>query len=180
MVWPKTPIWPGLRWNFKSQDVETIPEVGTWFQLINNGTVAINNGTNGLQRLDKVVEFSQKHGIYLLLSLTNNWSLLPLNNSKPAPNDPSGASLNTTRNILSNDYGLLHHRILKSLSLISPTVTGGMDVYVRQLGHNLQHDSFYTDNTIMNAFNNYISQIVSRYKNNPFILGWYVFALECF
>lgn len=87
----------------------TIPENGTWFQQISNGTLTINNGTNGLQKLDKVVELAQKHGIYVLLSLTNNWN--------PLPNDPlaggvlprSIAQPNGTlpRNSLSSDYGMI-------------------------------------------------------------------------
>ncbi|KAF9466797.1 glycoside hydrolase superfamily [Collybia nuda] len=125
-------------WAFN--DVDTIPEAGTWFQHIsNNGTITINNGTNGLQKLDTMVQLAQKHGLYLLLSLTNNWSL----------------ARNTTvlRNILSNDYG-------------------GMDSYVRQLSSNLEHDQFYKNVTIIGTFKNYISHVVSRYKNNPSILGW--------
>lgn len=95
-------------------DVETIPENGTWFQLINNGTLTINNGTNGLPKLDKVVELAQKHGIYVLLSLTNNWNPLALLDNTTNSSIPFGASrrditpgTNNTlpRNSLSNDYG---------------------------------------------------------------------------
>jgi hypothetical protein len=59
-------------------DVETIPVNGTWFQLISNGTTTINNGTNGLQKLDLVVRHAENFGIYLLLVLTNNWNPRPL------------------------------------------------------------------------------------------------------
>ena len=55
-----------------------------------------------------------------------------------------------------------------------------MDVYVRALSssavHN--HDDFYTDQTILNSFLNYTTQIVSRYVNSPAILGWYMFLVS--
>jgi mannan endo-1,4-beta-mannosidase len=47
-----------------------------------------------------------------------------------------------------------------------------MDVYVRQLGDNLRHDQFYTNQTLIEAFQNYTTAVVSRYKDNPFVLGW--------
>ncbi|KAF9464694.1 glycoside hydrolase family 5 protein [Collybia nuda] len=138
-------------WGFN--DVETIPENGTWFQHISNGTITINNGTNGLQRLDKVMELAQKHGIYILLSLTNNWNPHPLDD----PGTAGGTRLVTNdtrpRNTLSNDYG-------------------GMDLYVRQLGSSQHHDQFYTNDTIITAFKDYTTAIVSRYKDNPFVIGW--------
>jgi mannan endo-1,4-beta-mannosidase len=62
--------------------------------LIAGGTTQINDGPNGLQKLDIILQLAQKHGIFVILSLTNNW-------------DPraSGAHFNTPRNFLSNDYG---------------------------------------------------------------------------
>lgn len=74
----------------------------------------INNGTNGLAKLDRVVELAQKHGIYVLLSLTNNWSPIPgIDIPLPADAGPLGRrqnpanNTNTTlpRGSLSNDYG---------------------------------------------------------------------------
>lgn len=79
-------------------DVQSIPVNGTWFQLISNGTATINNGTNGLQKLDTVVQLAEKHGLFLQLALTNNWN--PVNNAT------AGATNGTlNRNVLSNDYG---------------------------------------------------------------------------
>jgi len=92
--------------------VTTIPENGTWFQLIANGTTTINNGTNGLQKLDTVVRLAEKHGIFLHLSLTNNWNPLPLIDNTTAglsisARDVTNGTNNTLpRNTLSNDYGL--------------------------------------------------------------------------
>ncbi|KAG9318477.1 glycoside hydrolase family 5 protein [Chiua virens] len=77
-------------WAFN--DVNDASVNGTWFQVVGNGTSSVNNGPNGLQKLDTVIEMAEKLGLYLILSLTNNWYPLPVNNSLP-------------RNYLSNDYG---------------------------------------------------------------------------
>lgn len=145
-------------WAFN--DVSEVPSEGTWFQLIANGTTTINDGTNGLQRLDKVVALAEQHGIYLLLSLTNNWNPLPGidNNSSSMPNAirrdiTPGTNSTFNRNYLSNDYG-------------------GMDAYVRHFGVDKQHDEFYTNNTIIDLFKNYTTNVVSRYVNSPAIFGW--------
>ncbi|KAK0459721.1 glycoside hydrolase family 5 protein [Desarmillaria tabescens] len=130
-------------WGFN--DVTEIPENKnqTWFQLINkNGTVMINNGTNGLQKLDFVLEAAHECNMLVILSLTNNWN--PVANSSTNDTRP--------RNTLSNDFG-------------------GMDTYVRQFG-GCKHDEFYTNQTLINAFENYTTQIVTRYVNNPTVFSW--------
>lgn len=78
--------------------VREVPTEGTWFQLIQNGNITVNEGPDGLQKLDKVVELAEKHGIYLILSLTNNWN----------PDGVTTGADNQTlpRNSLSNDYGV--------------------------------------------------------------------------
>lgn len=148
-------------WAFN--DVDQIPENGTWFQLIQNGTLTINNGTNGLQKLDRVMELAQKHGVYVLLSLTNNWNPHPtdtVNITDPLSvfrfgkrDVPAGANNTRPRGTLSNDYG-------------------GMDLYVRQFGGPQEHDQFYTNQTLVSAFKNYTSQIVTRYRDHPNVLSW--------
>lgn len=108
----------------KSQtiDVDTIPENGTWFQLIQNGTTVINDGPNGLQKLDKVMELAQKHGLYILLSLTNNWNPRPLTDSINITDPLSvfrlgrrdvtpGTNNSFPRGTLSNDYGAITVRV---------------------------------------------------------------------
>ena len=47
-----------------------------------------------------------------------------------------------------------------------------MDLYVRNFHSGGTHDDFYTDKTIIAAFKNYVSKVVSRYANNPTVLGW--------
>ena len=95
----------------RPSDVETIPVNGTWFQLISNGTTVINDGPNGLQKLDTVVKLAEKHGLFVLLSLTNNWNPRPLLDDQTAgisisTRDVTPGTNNTlARNMLSNDYG---------------------------------------------------------------------------
>lgn len=101
--------------NYNNLDVDTIPENGTWFQSLANGTLTINDGPNGLQKLDRVVELAAKHGVYLLLSLTNNWNPIPgLDQPLPPGFNPSSIinkrdaqNGSLPRNSLSNDYGWL-------------------------------------------------------------------------
>ncbi|PBK96850.1 glycoside hydrolase [Armillaria gallica] len=137
-------------WGFN--DVTEIPENKnqTWFQLINkDGTVMINNGTNGLQKLDLVLEAAHECNILVIISLTNNWN--PIANSTTS----SEISDNTRpRNTLSNDFG-------------------GMDTYIRQFGGS-KHDEFYTNATLLAAFQNYTTQIVTRYVNNPTVFSWWI------
>jgi mannan endo-1,4-beta-mannosidase len=148
-------------WAFN--DVEVIPENGTWFQLIANGTTSINNGTNGLQKLDLIIKHAENFGIYVLLTLTNNWAPLATDNLTESIDSLKSSvqsratveTFNTSRprNLLSNDYG-------------------GMDSYVRQFGVNKTHDEFYTNQTIIDTFINYTTQVVSRYVNSPAVLAW--------
>jgi hypothetical protein len=50
-------------------------------------------------------------------------------------------------------------------------IVGGMDLYVRQFG--LQtHDQFYTNPTVLTAFMNYTTQVVSRYVNSPSVFSY--------
>ncbi|GAB1521348.1 hypothetical protein RhiTH_004442 [Rhizoctonia solani] len=49
---------------------------------------------------------------------------------------------------------------------------GGMDVYVKQILGSSNHDLFYTDAKVKAAFKSYINAWVSRYKNEPTVLGW--------
>lgn len=54
------------------------------------------------------------------------------------------------------------------------STAGGMDLYVRQLGDIHQHDQFFVNETIITAFMNYTTQIVSRYVNSPSVFAWCV------
>ncbi|THU89503.1 glycoside hydrolase family 5 protein [Dendrothele bispora CBS 962.96] len=153
-------------WAFN--DVETIPENGTWFQLVANGTTTVNTGPNGLQKLDMVMKHAERFGIYVVLSLTNNWNPRPLFDDLKTSIDnltnsvesrsfqrrdiTPGTNNSLPRNFLSNDYG-------------------GMDIYVRQFG--LQnHDEFYQNETLITAFENYTRQVITRYVNSTAVFSW--------
>jgi mannan endo-1,4-beta-mannosidase len=49
---------------------------------------------------------------------------------------------------------------------------GGMDAYVREFGQNKLHDEFYTNNTIISIFQNYTTNVITRYINSPAIFSW--------
>ena len=48
---------------------------GHYYTYYNNVTreIEVNEGVNGLQRIDEVISIAEKHGIRLILTLTNNW-----------------------------------------------------------------------------------------------------------
>jgi mannan endo-1,4-beta-mannosidase len=137
-------------WAFN--DVAQKPSNGTYFQILQNGAATINEGPDGLQRLDKVVATAQKYDIKLILTLTNNWN--------PERQEPSVSfkrweqkNVVLPRGYLSNDYG-------------------GIDLYDRNFVSNPTHDDFYTNPVIISAFKNYTSHVVQRYVNNPSVLAW--------
>jgi mannan endo-1,4-beta-mannosidase len=81
-------------------DVTSVPQSGSFLQVIANGTTTINTGPNGLQRLDTVVKLAAKHNIYVIFVLTNNWG------PTDVPTSPARRWATTLpRNFLSNNYG---------------------------------------------------------------------------
>jgi mannan endo-1,4-beta-mannosidase len=98
-------------------DVETIPDTGTWFQLVQNGTTTINDGPNGLQKLDTVVQMAEQHGLYVILSLTNNWNPVPNTTTTSNISTQVLASSVTPRNTLSNDFGKQRFSIRSNLGI---------------------------------------------------------------
>ena len=86
-------------------DVETVPDTGTWFQLVQNGTTTINDGPNGLQKLDTVIQMAEQQGLYVIMSLTNNWNPVPNTTTTSNVSTQVLASSVTPRNTLSNDFG---------------------------------------------------------------------------
>lgn len=127
------------------------------------------------------MNFAQKHGLYVLLSLTNNWNPQPsdvINITDPLTVFRFGRrdtllGINDTRprNTLSNDYGTI---VVFSKEPVILHFEGGMDAYVRNFGGPLEHDQFYTNMTLINAFKNYTEQIVTRFRDHPNVLSWYV------
>jgi mannan endo-1,4-beta-mannosidase len=50
------------------------PADGVYFQYWDGDSPAYNDGPNGLQRLDYVLDSARRHGIKLIIPLTNNWN----------------------------------------------------------------------------------------------------------
>lgn len=49
-----------------------------------------------------------------------------------------------------------------------------MDTYVRNFGGPQEHDQFFTNQTLIDAFTNYTNQVVSRYMNHTSVFAWSV------
>lgn len=47
-----------------------------------------------------------------------------------------------------------------------------MDAYVREFGVSKEHDEFFANETIINIFKNYTTQIVKRFSNSSAIFAW--------
>lgn len=59
-------------WGFN--DVNRRPSTGTaWFQLLSSSGSQINTGSDGLQRLDAVVQSAEKRGVKLIINFVNYW-----------------------------------------------------------------------------------------------------------
>ncbi|KAK5069269.1 hypothetical protein LTR64_008436 [Lithohypha guttulata] len=96
-----------------------------YFQYLDNTTmtITINEGANGIPRLDSVVRSAEKHGVQLVLPMLNNWDDL-----------------------------------------------GGINTYCNYFGCN--KTTFWTDPGAQEAYKNYVSFIVQRYKDSPAIFSW--------
>lgn len=145
--------------SFNHIDVATVPDAGSWLLLIKDGNTIMNHGTNGIQRLDKIIAMAKQYNIYVYFSLTNNWS--------PFVNEPDSS---LPRNFLCNHYG--QYLILDLHLMLTGYYIGGMDVYVQEFGVKKAHDEFYTNIKIRKEFNKYLRFIVSRYANEPGIIAW--------
>jgi mannan endo-1,4-beta-mannosidase len=170
-------------WAFN--DVSQKPATGTYFQvclpyahslqvpfdrgrkILKDGKATINQGADGLQRLDKLVGTAEKYGLKLILTLTNNW-----NPERPQPAASVARRDNEgfPRGFLSNDYGM--YSIRGARLVADDGFAGGMDMYVRAFHPGGTHDLFYTDPTIVNAFKTYVSKVVPHFANSSTILAW--------
>jgi len=122
-----------------------------------NGTITINEGPSGLQRLDTIINLAEEKGLLIQFALTNNW-----NPEKNATNgtttltkrqsDGTVANVTVPRGTLSNDYG-------------------GMDAYVRAR-NGTSHDLFYSNETIIENFESYLKVLIPRYANRTSVLAW--------
>ncbi|KAI9060173.1 glycoside hydrolase family 5 protein [Trametes sanguinea] len=64
-------------WGFNAINATELPgalESGlTYYQVWNSSQWILNDGPQGLQRLDRVISTAGKHGIKVILAFTNNW-----------------------------------------------------------------------------------------------------------
>ncbi|KAJ7225320.1 glycoside hydrolase [Mycena pura] len=64
-------------WGFNAINASELPgalESGlTYYQVWNNGDWTLNDGPQGLERLDTVINVAAKYDIRVILALTNNW-----------------------------------------------------------------------------------------------------------
>ena len=101
-------LTPRFSFPIQSLDVTEIPTDGSvWFQLIKDGQLIINEGADGLQRLDKIVKFAEAEGLKVIFSLTNNWN--PVEGETPHKGKYGLKKRHNDkrpRNFLSNDYGM--------------------------------------------------------------------------
>jgi mannan endo-1,4-beta-mannosidase len=49
----------------------------TYYQVWNSTDWTFNEGSQGLQRLDRVISTAGKYGIKVILAFTNNWYVMP-------------------------------------------------------------------------------------------------------
>jgi len=85
-----------------------------WFQVFHeNGTIEINNGENGLLRLDNIVQAAKDNKLHVVFALTNNWFRGATGGGKHKHKNSRRDHYTTTpvdrrqlpRSFLSNDYG---------------------------------------------------------------------------
>jgi mannan endo-1,4-beta-mannosidase len=93
-------------------DVTEIPDDGVWFQVFHkNGTIEINEGENGLVRLDNIVQAAKDNNLHVVFSLTNNWYRGASSGKDNHKTEEQGDYTDTPvdrrfrRNFLSNNYG---------------------------------------------------------------------------
>ncbi|KDQ56016.1 glycoside hydrolase family 5 protein [Jaapia argillacea MUCL 33604] len=134
-------------WAWAFNYVETIPSTGVYFQLLSDKKATINYVPNGLQRLDKVVAAAEKAGVYLILSLTNNWN-------------PGGAQ--------NGQVPILAKRELEESEVEERNLElRGKEV--PRLRNYLSNDYGGIDTCVFKA---YVQAVVARYKDSPAIFGW--------
>lgn len=110
-------------WGFGNADPTNSQSV--YFQYFDTKSrkITINNGANGIPRLDAVIAAAEKYKVQLVLPLLNNWDDL-----------------------------------------------GGINIYCNYFG--CTHQTFWTDENAQQAYKDYVSFIVNRYKHSKAIFAW--------
>ena len=113
-----------------------------WYQLWENGQPNLNTGANGLALLDSAVQQAEAAGIQFIMCLVKCASRREFDTVQA--NNPSEW----------------------------PNYGGQIDYVNNVLGDGHSQAEFYTNPAVVNAFKNYVSEIVTRYKDSPAIFAW--------
>ncbi|KAG8953045.1 hypothetical protein FRC04_002991 [Tulasnella sp. 424] len=128
-------------WGFREIVGETTADPATYTQQWINGEQKCNQP--GLDRIKFILDEAQKRGIYVQISLTNNW----------APDFPANATTKFPLGSLSNSFG-------------------GIDTYVQQTHPGGTHDLFYTDETVKGKYQNWLKCIIPQVSNHTALFAW--------
>ncbi|KAG6845774.1 hypothetical protein H0H87_003828 [Tephrocybe sp. NHM501043] len=136
-------------WGHNAITAEELPgalESGlTYYQVWNSSDWTLNDGPQGLERLDKVVETAGKYGIKVILTFTNNWS------------GYGGAELYITNLVGANQTHDVFYTNPKTIASYRETAI----IFLLHYAH-----------TYIAPSERYVKTIVNRYKNSPDIFSW--------
>lgn len=116
-----------------------------WYQLWENGQPGLNTGANGLALLDSAVQQAEAAGIQFIMCLV-----------KCVPYGTE-SSITTEADTVKSEW---------------PNYGGQIDYVNNLLGNGTSQAEFYTNPTVVNAYESYVSEIVTRYKDSPAIFAW--------
>lgn len=119
-----------------------IPSI-TLLQVWNGSDWTLNDGPQGLQRLDHVINTAAKHDIKIILTFTNNWYVYFRGSclSRKEFNSIKCSGLDT---------GSVHNRPPEKPSLMNDQ---GAELYINWIaGAGNTHDVFYTDSRIISSY----------------------------
>ncbi|KAG9044415.1 hypothetical protein FS837_008193 [Tulasnella sp. UAMH 9824] len=128
-------------WGFREVVGETNDDPATYTQQWVNGEQKCNQA--GIDRIKFILDEAEKRGIYIQVSLTNNW----------APNFSASASAKFPPGYLSNSYG-------------------GIDTYVQQIHPGGDRDLFYTDDAVKAAYKKWLNCIIPQIASHKALFAW--------
>ncbi|KAG8908320.1 hypothetical protein FRC00_011284, partial [Tulasnella sp. 408] len=128
-------------WGFREVVGETNDDPATYTQQWVNGEQKCNQA--GIDRIKFILDEAEKRGIYVQVSLTNNW----------APTFPANATSEFPPGYLSNSYG-------------------GIDTYVQQIHPGGDRDLFYTDDAVKAAYKKWLNCIIPQIASHKALFAW--------
>lgn len=128
-------------WGFREIVGATTDDPATYTQQWLNGEQKCNQP--GLDRIKFILDEAEKRGIYVQISLTNNW----------APDFPANATAKFPLGSLSNSFG-------------------GIDTYVQQTHPGGTHDLFFSDETVKDKYKNWLKCIIPQVASHKALFAW--------